>query len=80
MKRKSYFVILLLMMIVVINLAYMPVVKAADEYSFELTYSGDVVVNEEKSATVTLRGVDATTYARVRIKVDIQGPATPNMS
>lgn len=79
MKRKSYIFSLLLMMIFVLNFLYMPVVKAADEYSFELNYTGSVVVNEEKSATVTLRGTDATTYARVRIKVDIEGPGTPTL-
>ena len=77
MKRKSYFVILSLMMIFMLNFMYMPIVKAADEYTFELNYTGDVVINEEKDATVILKGTDATTYARVRIKVDIEGPGTP---
>ena len=79
MKRKSYFVMLLLMIIVIMNFVYMPIVKAADEYSFELNYTGDVVINEEKDATVILRGIDATPYARVRIKVDITGPSTPKI-
>lgn len=79
MKRKFYLVILLLMMIVIMNFAYMPIVRAADEYTFELTYTGDVVLNEEKNATVILRGTDATTYARVRIKVDVEGPAMPKL-
>lgn len=79
MKRKSYFVMLLLMIVVVMNFVHMPVVKAADEYTFELNYTGDVVLNEEKDATVILRGTDATPYARVRIKVDIEGPATPKI-
>lgn len=79
MKKIYYFIILSLMMIFILNFTYMPVVKAADEYTFELNYTGDVVVNEEKSATVTLRGTDATTYARVRIKVDIEGPGIPTL-
>lgn len=79
MKRKTYFVIVLLMMLLIMNLSYMPVVKAADEYDFELNYTGDAVVNEEKEATVILRGTDATPYTRVRIKVDIEGPATPKV-
>lgn len=79
MKRKSYFVMLLLMIIVIMNFVYMPIVKAADEYIFELNYTGDVVINEEKDATVILRGIDATPYARVRIKVDITGPSTPKI-
>lgn len=79
MKRKHCFITLLLMMLFIINLSYMPIVKAADEYSFELNYAGDVVVNEQKQANVILRGTDATPYTRVRIKVDITGPATPEI-
>ena len=54
-------------------------VYAADEYTFDLTYEGKVIKNQEKSATVELIGVDAPTYTNVRIKVDIEGPATPTI-
>lgn len=53
-------------------------VYAADELSFDLTYTGDIIKNEEKDAKVVLKGVNAPTYAKVRIKVDISGPATPS--
>lgn len=52
-------------------------VFAADEYSFDLQYTGTIVKNEEKSANVLLVGVNATVHTNVRIKVDITGPATP---
>lgn len=79
MKRKFSFMFLLVMMLMIINLSVMPVVKAAEEYSFELNYTGDIVINEEKAATVILRGTDATPHAKVRIKVDVTGPATPKI-
>lgn len=53
-------------------------VYAADELSFDLVYSGDIIRNQEKAATVILKGTDAPTYTNVRIKVDISGPATPS--
>lgn len=48
---------------------------AADEYSFELQYTGTVIKNEEKSAKVLLIGKSGTLYSKVRIKVDVNGPA-----
>lgn len=54
------------------------VVYAADELSFNLTYTGDVVKGEQKDATVVLKGVGAPTYTNVRIKVDVTGPAVPS--
>lgn len=54
-------------------------VYAADEYSFDLEYTGKVEVGVEKDAAVTLTGVNGTAYTNVRIKVDITGPATPKL-
>lgn len=52
---------------------------AADEYSFDLQYTGTVIKNEEKSAKVLLIGKSGTLYSKVRIKVDINGPAKPKL-
>lgn len=52
---------------------------AANEYSFDLQYTGTVVKNEEKNANVLLIGQNGTLYPKVRIKVDINGPATPKV-
>lgn len=52
---------------------------AANEYSFDLQYTGTVVKNEEKSAKVLLIGKSGTLYSKVRIKVDINGPAKPKL-
>lgn len=74
--KKVYLSISILLMIIM-TFMYMPTVKAADEYSFELEYTGDIVINETKSANVILKATDGPTYPRVRIKVDVTGPATP---
>ena len=52
---------------------------AANEYSFDLQYTGTVIKNEEKSAKVLLIGKSGTLYSKVRIKVDINGPAKPKL-
>lgn len=79
MKRKFSFIFFLLTMLMIINLSCMTIVKAADEYTFELNYTGDIVINDEKEATVVLRGTDATPHSKVRIKVEVNGPATPKI-
>jgi len=52
---------------------------AADEYTFDLQYTGTITKNEEKSANVLLIGQNGTLYSKVRIKVDVTGPATPKI-
>lgn len=52
---------------------------AAEEYSFDLQYTGTVIKNVEKNANVLLVGVNGTLYTNVQIKVDITGPATPKI-
>ena len=54
-------------------------VNAAEEYSFELEYTGEIIANEEKDAAVSLIGVNGTQYTNVRIKVEVTGPATPKL-
>lgn len=54
-------------------------VFAANEYSFDLQYTGNIVKNVEKEAVVILTGVNGTLHTNVQIKVDITGPATPKL-
>lgn len=54
-------------------------VFAADEYSFDLQYTGTIIKNEEKNANVLLVGVNGTLHTNVQIKVKITGPATPKI-
>ncbi len=53
---------------------------AIDEtISFHLYYDGETKVNEEKISVTTLSGKDTPTHSKVRIKVDVEGPATPKL-
>ncbi len=63
----------------IIVLFYTGAVYAVDGYSFDLQYEGEIKENEAKQAKVLLVGVNAPTHAKVRIKVDITGPATPKI-
>lgn len=66
-----------LLLIGIICISYCQVIFAANEYSFDLEYTGNVVANQEKDVDVLLVGTEATVYNTVRIKVDITGPSTP---
>lgn len=52
---------------------------AAEEYAFDLQYTGTIVKNEEKEAKVLLIGKGGTLYTKVRIKVDVKGPSKPEI-
>ena len=54
-------------------------VFAADEYYFDLQYTGTVIKNVEKDANVLLVGENGTLYSNVQIKVKVTGPATPKL-
>lgn len=54
-------------------------VSAANEYRFELQYTGTIVKNVEKDAKVLLIGENGTLHTNVQIKVEITGPATPKL-
>ena len=47
--------------------------------SFDISYQGEVKVNEEKSALIILAGQNTPAHTNVRVKVDIQGPLTPKI-
>ena len=46
---------------------------------FDVSYEGEVKVNEEKNAIIILAGENAPVYTNVRVKVDIEGPAKPKL-
>jgi len=49
-------------------------------YNFEINYTGNIIEDEDKNATVVLEGTNATPYTNVRIKVDfVSGPSTPTI-
>ena len=54
--------------------------NAAEGYTISLDYDPtELVAGEERVATATLAGTTATPYAAVRLKVDVKGPATPQL-
>ena len=69
---------LLLTTLMIICIFCFPV-RAANELEFELNYTGDIILNQTKDAAVILRGTNATTYAKVRVKVEVTGPSTPKI-
>lgn len=46
---------------------------------FDVSYEGEVKVNQQKNAIIILAGENAPVYTNVRVKVDIEGPATPKL-
>ena len=71
--------ITILMAIIISISIFSGTANAAEEYSFELEYTGEIIANEEKDAAVSLIGVNGTQYTNVRIKVEVTGPATPKL-
>ncbi|MBO5479370.1 MAG: hypothetical protein J6A04_06785 [Clostridia bacterium] len=71
--------ILSFMMIFTLIFCSITPVFAADEYSFDLQYTGNIIKNIEKDAVVILKGVNAPVHTNVQIKVEITGPATPKL-
>ena len=54
--------------------------NAAEGYTISLDYDPtELAAGEERAATATLKGENATVYTNVRLKVDIEGPATPQL-
>lgn len=74
--KKSKSIIILLVAVFALMTTH---VNAADEYTFNLEYEGEITVNEEKDATVTLTGQNGTSYTNALIKVEIEGPAVPKL-
>lgn len=76
MKKLSYFLILILIFLVIFSIQ----INAANEFEFDLNYTGTIVLNETKEALVMLKGTNATTYTNVRVKIEISGPGTPKIT
>ena len=71
MKKKIFLVFMLCLIM------FSTIILAADQgYEFAISYEGEVVAGEEKAATVTLTGTEATPYTNVRVESEqISGPA-----
>lgn len=81
--RKSIFLVSFILLCLLIAFAlptYATTENTGGNYDFSLNYTGDIVKDEDKEATVVLDGVNATPYTNVRIKVDvISGPGVPSI-
>ena len=81
--KKSIFLIsfVLLSLLIVFTIpTYATTANPGGNYEFSLNYTGDILEEEDKDATVVLAGVNATPYSNVRIKVDvISGPGVPSV-
>ncbi len=66
-----------MMMFILMFFMAMPV-YAVEDYTFDLQYTGEVVKNVQKDGYVILKaGKDSLPYSKVRVKIKIEGPATP---
>lgn len=82
MKKKIFLLTFILTLIMSITSVYatQPSVPTTSEYNFEINYTGNIIEDEDKEATVVLEGTEATPYTNVRIKVDfVSGPSTPSI-
>jgi len=83
LKKKIFLLCLISTLILSISSVYatQPSTPAVGSgYDFEINYTGNIIENEDKNATVVLAGTDATPYTNVRIKVDfVSGPSTPTI-
>lgn len=48
-------------------------------YTFEVEYTGDVIVNQTKDVDVELIGVSGPVYTNALITVDVDGPGTVSL-
>lgn len=77
--KKTIFIALFIFIVVVSTIIYATDSNPSKGYSFKTVYEGEVEVNVPKKAKVSLIGTNATPYEKVRIKVDIEGPAKPEI-
>ena len=81
--KKSIFLISFILLSLLFTFAiptYATTANPGGGYNFSLNYTGDIVKDEDKEATVVLAGIDALPYSNVRIKVDlISGPGVPSV-
>ena len=83
MKKKIFLLTFILTLIISISSVYATqpsTPTSGNGYDFEINYSGNIIEDEDKNATVVLEGTNATPYTNVRIKVDfVSGPSTPTI-
>lgn len=80
MKKRIFILTFILTLIVSATTIYATQPPTVGQYDFEINYTGNIIEDEDKNATVVLEGINATPYTNVRIKVDfVSGPSTPTI-
>lgn len=69
---------LILTLILVFTMSF-SFLYAAQEYTFEIQYEGDIVENVKKDAKVLLIGKNGTLHENALIRVSVSGPGTPTI-
>lgn len=79
--KKTIFITLFIFIIIASTVIFAMDASDTKGYSFKTVYEGgeEAQVNVPKKARVSLVGTDATPYEKVRIKVEIEGPAKPEI-
>lgn len=77
--KKVLFFTLFIFIVIASTVIYATSAGDNKGYSFKIDYEGEIQANVAKKANVSLVGTNATPYQNVRIKVDIEGPATPEI-
>ena len=77
--KKVLFFTLIVSVIIISSLTFATTTNPGNGYEFNLTYEGEVKKDVAKNATVTLTGTNATPYSNVLIKIELSGPATPEI-
>ena len=76
MKRIKIISIILVLLLMITISSY---AEIDNTIHFDISYDGTVIVNEEKDAIIILAGENTPVHTNVRVKVDIEGPATPKV-
>lgn len=75
--RKIKIISITLLALLMINIVSLAAIDQT--ISFDISYQGNVKVNEEKNATIILEGNNTPLHSNVIVKVDIEGPETPKI-
>ncbi len=77
--KKKFCSAIFIFLVIISTFLYVSFAAENDGYSFKIEYDGKVEENVPKNANVSLIGTNAKQYDKVRIKVEIEGPATPKI-
>ena len=77
--KKIKIISFILIMLLMISIGATSFAAIDQTIYFDVQYDGEIKVNEEKISVTTLGGKATPQHAKVRIKVDVEGPAIPKL-